>query len=123
METKKNVCNGMLIQPNFDRVITKELKKDEYDKYFPKKNDKGVVRPIGTYKEEINEYEEAISLTGIAEVIAIGPNVKGIEVGDSVMYDVRASFPLPIKFDWDTDDIPMIRTFSEQNVKCVIKKS
>jgi len=120
---KTNVCNGMAIMPNFDRVITKELKKDEYDKYFPRKNEKGVLRPKGTFKEEINEYEESVSLTGIAEVIAIGPKVTGIEVGDQVMYDLRASFPLPIRFDWDTDDIPMIRTFSEQNVKCVLKKA
>ena len=119
---KTNVCNGMAIEPNYDRVITKELKKEEYYKYFPNKTEKGVLRPKGAFKEEINEYEEAVSLTGMAEVIAIGPNVKGICVGDHVMYDLRAAFPLPINFDWDTDDIPMIRTFSEQNVKCVMKK-
>ena len=118
---KTNVCNGKAIMPNFDRVITKELKKEEYYKYFPQKNSKGVMRPKGSYKDEINEYEEAVSLTGIAEVIAIGPNVRDIKVGDHVMYDLRAAFPLPIKFDWDIDDIPLIRTFSEQNVKCVMK--
>ena len=26
---KTNVCNGMAIEPNYDRVITKELKKED----------------------------------------------------------------------------------------------
>ena len=29
---KTNVCNGKAIMPNFDRVITKELKKEGYYK-------------------------------------------------------------------------------------------
>ncbi len=86
---KTNVCNGKAIMPNFDRVITKELKRKNIINIFLKKMLKVVMRPKGSYKDEINEYEEAVSLTGIAEVIAIGPNVRGIKVGDHVMYDLR----------------------------------
>lgn len=114
-------CNGMVFKPVMNRMIIKEL--HDKKKYFPTKNEDGVLRPKGvSFNEAHNDYEEACSIIYLAKVLAIGPLVENVEPGDEIMYDVRASLPLPVKFDGDFDDVPRIATIDEGNIRCVIKK-
>ena len=119
---KKNVSNGMVFEPLFDRVIVKELA--DQTKYFPVVTKNGVIRPKGVqYSDETDEYTEGFRLVGTAEIIAIGPKCQSVAIGDEIMYDIRCALPIPVKFDVDSEDIPKILTLSEQNIRCTIKKA
>lgn len=121
MIMKNNKCNGFVINSQNDQVLIKEVKDKSF--LFPVKTESGVVRPKGiTYQDDLQEYNEAFSIIGIGEVITIGPKCSDIYEGDFVMYDVRAARPVPIKFDWDKDDIPSIRSINASNVMCVVRK-
>lgn len=119
---KKNVSNGMEFLVGFDRILIKDT--ENPTKYFPTKNENGVIRPGGvSHNVDDDEYKQLFSLVSTGVVLQTGPKCETVKVGDEVMYDIRGAMPIPVKFDADKEALPKILTLSEQNVKCIIRKA
>ena len=114
----KNLVKGKKVAPLYNHVVVRDL--NDSSRYFPVKNEAGIIRANGSsFDDGIEEYNVASSIMGIGEVIAVGPEVKMVKLGDEVMYDIRSMLPMPIKFDEDEELMPRVRHISEQNIKCI----
>ena len=116
----KNLVKGKKVVPLYNHVVIRDL--NDSSRYFPVKNDAGIIRANGSsFDDSIEEYNVASSIMGVGEVIAVGPEVKTVKPGDEVMYDIRSMLPMPIKFDEDKELMPRVRHISEQNIKCIFE--
>lgn len=106
----KNECNGKLFETFYDYVLV-EISPD-IDKYLPKVNNDGVIRPQdSTFRVEAGDFEEERKIVFHGEVISAGDKCKYLKVGDEVMIDLRCSLVIPVLFG----DNLVVR-LSEQNV-------